>query len=187
MTNETSNVSYVLKLTAVLLAITIVVAALLGGVNALTAGPISELNKQKTANAIMEVLPSEAEAEEITDFADETGLVTTLYKVGEDGYVAKIIVGGSQADIEMMVGVAADQTVSGISFIAMSETPGLGAIAAQDSTKGQQFRDQYIGLSGELAVTKDGGVVDSLTGATVTSRAVTTGVNAALACVAANS
>ncbi len=187
MTRETSNFSYVLKLTAVLLVITVVVAALLGGVNALTSGPIEELNKQKTANAIKEVLASEAEAEELTDYVDETGLVTAFYKVGEDGYVAKIIVGGSQADIEMMVGVAADQTVSGISFISMSETPGLGAIAAQDGAKGEQFRAQYVGLSGELAVEKDGGEIDSLTGATVTSRAVTTGVNAALACVAANS
>lgn len=187
MTKESSNVGYVLKLTAVLLVITVVVAALLGGVNALTEGPIEELNNQKTADAIKEVLASEAVAEEVTGYADKTGLVTALYKVGDDGYVAKILVGGSQADIEMMVGVAADQSVSGISFISMSETPGLGAIAAQDGTKGEQFRAQYVGLSGELAVDKDGGVIDSLTGATVTSRAVTTGVNAALACVAANS
>lgn len=187
MTNETSTVSYVLRLTVILLVITVVVAALLGGVNALTAAPIEKINKQKTANAIMEVLTSDAEAEEITDYVDDTGLVTTLYQVGDDGYVAKIVVGGSQADIEMMVGVAADQTVSGISFISMSETPGLGAIAAQDGVKGEQFRDQFVGLSGTLAVNKDGGEIDSLTGATVTSRAVTTGVNAALACVAANS
>ncbi|NLL45428.1 MAG: FMN-binding protein, partial [Clostridiales bacterium] len=42
------------------------------------------------------------------------------------------------------------------------------------------FRSQYIGKSGTLAVTKDGGSIDSLTGATVTARAVTDGVNAAL-------
>ena len=110
-----------------------------------------------------------------------------LYKVGEDGFAVKVLVGGSQADLEMMVGIAADGTVSGVSFISMSETPGLGAVAAQNSEKGQAFRDQFIGAAGSVAVTKDGGTIDSLTGATVTSRAVATGVNAALACAAANS
>ena len=92
--------------------------------------------------------------------------------------------GGSQGDITMMVGVDADGAVSGISFIKMSETSGLGAVAAQDNTKGEAFRSQFVGKTGTVAVTKDGGEIDSLTGATVTSRAVSTGVTAALACVA---
>ena len=182
-----TSAGYILKLAMILFVITAVVAVLLAGINALTAQPIAAYTQQKTADAIALVLPSEAAPEEVTGFIDETGLVTTLYKVGEDGFAVKVTVGGSQADIEMMVGVAADGTVSGVSFISMAETPGLGAIASQNSEAGQSFRDQFIGKSGSVAVTKDGGEIDSLTGATVTSRAVATGVNAALACVAANS
>jgi len=61
----------------------------------------------------------------------------------------------------------------------MSETSGLGANAAKES-----FRSQFAGKSGSVAVTKDGGDIDALTGATITSRAVASGVNSALAAVA---
>ena len=69
-----------------------------------------------------------------------------------------------------------------MSIISHSETPNLGAVAASSNSKGQAFRDQFIGLSGTLAVSKDGGSVDAITSATITSRAVTSGVNAALEC-----
>jgi len=65
-----------------------------------------------------------------------------------------------------------------VAIVDMSETSGLGANASKES-----FRSQYIGLKEEAAVTKDGGEIEALTGATVTSRAVTRGVNAALAAV----
>lgn len=75
----------------------------------------------------------------------------------------------------MVVGVGTDGTVTGVSIISMSETSGLGANASKES-----FRGQFVGKSGELAVSKDGGEIDALTGATITSRAVTSGVNTAL-------
>lgn len=178
---QESNTAYVLRLSAILLAITLAVALLLGAVNALTAGPIAAHNEQKTQEAIGIVLPSAAIAEKV-DFTDATGLITDCWVCGEDGYAVKLTVGGSQADITMMVGVKANGEVSGISFISMSETSGLGAVAAQNSSKGEAFRSQFIGTSGLLAVNKDGGQIDALTGATVTSRAVVKGVNAALAC-----
>lgn len=181
------TVSYVLRLTLILFAITAISALLLGATNALTENRIREINREKTVAAIREVLPSDAEPEEILDFPDSTQLVQTLFRVGDDGYAVKVIVPGSQADIEVIVGVTADRTVSGISFVSMAETSGLGAVAAQDSTKGIRFREQFIGKSGSVAVTKDGGDIDALTGATVTSRAVATAVNAALTCVAENS
>jgi len=181
---QASSFSYILKLTVILCVISAVVALLLGGVNAITKDKIAAINAKKTTEAIQKVLPSEASPETVTDFTDETGLVSTVYQMGEDGYAVEIVVGGSQGDITMMVGIDKDQAVSGISFIKMSETPGLGSIAAQDSAKGEAFRSQFIGKSGSVSVTKDGGEIDALTGATVTSRAVTTGVSAALACIA---
>ena len=68
----------------------------------------------------------------------------------------------------------------GIDIISHAETPSLGAVAAAKSSAGQKFRDSFIGLSGELSVSD----IDAITSATITSQAVTTGVNAALACAA---
>jgi electron transport complex protein RnfG len=55
-------------------------------------------------------------------------------------------------------------------------------VAAENTSKGEAFRSQFIGMSGVLAVDKDGGEVDSISSATITSRAITNGVNAALKC-----
>ena len=79
-----------------------------------------------------------------------------------------------------MVGISNEGKVTGISIISHTETAGLGAVAAAENDKGQVFRDQFVGMSGHLAITKDGGDVDAITGATVTSRAITEGVNQAL-------
>ena len=171
---------YVLRLALTLLAITAIMAAVLAGVNKLTAPIIADANEAKTQTAIDQVLPGGGEA---IDFTDETGLVSMVY-ASEAGYAVQVTPSGFDGEITMMVGIGKDGKVLGISIISHTETAGLGAVAAADNAKGQAFRDQFIGMDGTLAVTKDGGEVDALTGATVTSRAVTEGVNAALACVA---
>ena len=74
--------------------------------------------------------------------------------------------------------------VLGIDIISHTETAGLGAVSAAKTTAGEAFRGQFAGCSGEVSVAKDGGGIDAITGATITSRAICTGVNAALACVA---
>ena len=76
--------------------------------------------------------------------------------------------------LDIMVGVNSDGTCSGVSIISHAETSGLGANAEQES-----FRSQFVGKS-NVAVTKDGGDIASITGATITSRAVCDGVNAAI-------
>ena len=91
---------------------------------------------------------------------------------------------GFNGTVTMMVGVDNDGKVTGISIISHTETAGLGATADANTDAGRAFRDQFIGMSGTVSVTKDGGEVDALTGATITSRAVCTGVSAALACAA---
>ena len=82
----------------------------------------------------------------------------------------------------MMVGVDNDGKVLGISIISHTETAGLGAVAAATTSAGEAFRGQFVGQSGSVAVSKDGGAMDAITGATITSRAICVGVNAALAC-----
>ena len=175
------NMTYVLRLSLTLLVITAVVAAALAGVNSITAPMIAELNAQKTQAAVEAVLPGGGEL--LESFSDETGIVKEVY-ASETGYAVKVTPGGFDKEITMMVGVQ-DGKVLGISIISHTETAGLGAVAAAKTAAGEAFRSQFAGLSGVLAVTKEGGQVDALTGATITSKAVVTGVNAALACVAA--
>lgn len=175
-----STVKYVLRLALTLLAITAVVAVALAGVNSVTAPKIAELNEQKTQDAIEAVLPGGGQE---VSFTDSTGLVSTVYK-GDAGYAVQVAPAGFGGDISMMVGVGSDGKVLAISIISQSETAGLGAVSAATTSAGEAFRGQFAGMSGSVSVTKDGGAVDAITGATITSRAVCTGVNAALACVA---
>ena len=85
----------------------------------------------------------------------------------------------------MMVGVDFAGKVLGISVISHTESAGLGAVAASSTSAGETFRDQFVGQFGSVLVSKDGGTVDAITNATITSRAICDGVNAALDCVAA--
>ena len=135
----------------------------------------------KTQAAIAQVLPGGYE-KEITDYADETGLVSKVYK-GRQGYAVEVNPIGFDSAIAMMVGVDFEGNVLGISIISHSESAGLGAVSASKTSAGQAFRDQFIGASGSVSVSKDGGQIDAITNATITSRAVCDGVNAALACV----
>ena len=165
-----STVKYVLRLAAILLAITSVVAALLAGVNSVTAPVIDKLNEEKTQKAIEAVLPGGGVS---VDFpATET--VSVVYK-GEAGYAVQVAPAGFDGAIDMMVGIGTDGTVTGVSVISHSETASLGAECTRED-----WRAQFVGAQGELKVTKDGGTIDALTGATVTSRAVTEAVQIAL-------
>ncbi len=177
-----STVMYVLRLALTLLAITAVVAACLAGVNSVTAPAIAELKAQKTQTAIETVLPGGFDTE-ITDYTDATGLVAKVYS-GANGYAFQVTPGGFDNTITMMVGVDTEGKVLGISIVSHTETAGLGAVAAASTSAGEAFRGQFVGQSGSVSVTKDGGQIDSITGATITSRAVCVGVQAALDCAA---
>ena len=174
-----SNVMFILRLALTLLAITAVVAAALAGVNMITAPAIAQLNAQKTQEAIELVLPGGGEE---VDFP-AADLVAKVYK-GENGYAVQTTPGGFDNTITMMVGVDNQGKVLGISIIKHTETAGLGAVAAAGTPAGENFRGQFVGASGSVSVTKDGGTMDAITGATITSRAICVGVNAALDCVA---
>ncbi len=177
-----STALYVLRLAATLLLICAVVAAALAGVNSITKPIIDQLNAEKTQKAIETVLPGGYD-EQITDFADATGLVSKVYK-GANGYALEVLPSGFDNTITMMVGVDFEGKILGISVVSHTETAGLGAVAAASTSAGEAFRGQFVGQSGSVAVSKDGGTLDAITGATITSRAVCVGVNAALDCVA---
>ena len=181
MKENESMVMYVLRLAGTLLLICAITAGLLAGVNAVTAPIIDELNAAATQEAISAVLPGGFDAE-ITDYTDATGLVSKVYQ-GEAGYAIEVGPGGFDNTITMMVGIDNEGKVLGISIVSHTETAGLGAVADADTPKGIAFREQFIGTSGSVSVEKDGGAIDSITGATITSRAICVGVNAALDCV----
>ena len=176
-----STVMYVLRLALTLLAITAVVAAALAAVNSVTAPVIAELNETKTQQAIEAVLPGGYD-EQLSDFDTQGGLVSKVY-ASDTGYAVEVTPGGFDNTITMMVGIDFDGNVLGISIIKHTETAGLGAVAAAKTSAGEAFRGQFVGMEGTVAVSKDGGAVDALTGATITSRAICEGINAALACV----
>ena len=177
-----STVMYVMRLALTLLVIAGVVAAALAGVNAITKPIIDRLNEQKTQNAIEAVLPGGGTSVDVP--AVDVGVpIGKIYK-GENGYAVEVLPSGFDNTITMMVGVDFEGKVLGISIVSHTETAGLGAVAAANTSAGEAFRGQFIGTSGSVSVTKDGGELDAITGATITSRAVCSGVNAALAIVA---
>lgn len=167
------NASYILRLTLTLLVLTLVVAALLGVVNSMTAERIASLKNEKAETAMQQVLP----AESYEPLPAEAEGITAAYRAGESGYVVRVSAGGFGGAIDMMVGIDTEGKVVGISVISHSETASLGANCTRED-----FRNQFIGTDAP-ALTKDGGTIEALTGATVTSRAVTKGVNLALAFV----
>ncbi|MCD8355732.1 MAG: RnfABCDGE type electron transport complex subunit G [Clostridia bacterium] len=177
------------QLGGILCAITLVVALALGAVNAVTVDKIAEINQQKILDSLELVMPG-AEAEMI-DIAEGTTVTTetknatsveilSAYKMTKDGadagYCVEVGPTGFGGVVDTMVGIDVDGNVTGISVISASaETPGLGARSTE-----ADFQAQYTGLVGtEVAVETDGGSIEALTGATITSRAVSEGVVAA--------
>lgn len=174
-----------LTLTLKLLIICAVVAALLAFVNQITS-PIIEVNNQKTFEEAMgEVLPGESSFSEApldSSFAaSESGVkVESVYKGNGGGFViSSVCTEGYGGDVKVMVGISPDLKVKQIKIMSMSETPGLGAKAEETD-----FLNQYNGLEKGISVVKNqtpsGSEIQAISGATITSKAVTKAVNAAL-------
>ncbi len=161
------------KTVVTLLAFAAVVAFLLGLVNDVTAENIAKHKADKTMAAMETVLPA-GEYSQVIYEGDPS--VASVYRAGDDGWIVEVTPSGFGGLIDMMVGVDKSGAVTGVSIVSMSETSGLGANASRES-----FRSQYVGKTGSVKLKKQGGEIDALTGATVTSTAVTKGVNTALA------
>ena len=165
-------------LVLVLFLISAIAALALGYVNSITANKIVAINKANEEAAMAQVLPASNFAE--VQYTGDDATIQAVYKADDAGYVVKVAPVGFGGPITMMVGIKSDGTVSGISITNMSETSGLGTNA-----KKPYFKDQYSDTSkmesdGHFKVNKDGGKIVALTGSTITSRAVTRGVNSAL-------
>ena len=103
---------------------------------------------------------------------EETGETFVLSGFPPVGYAFMTDGRGYGGKIGILVGLEVNRAVRGIRIISHQETPGLGAKITQ-----LDFLDQFDGLStGELAIRRDGGAVDAITAATISSRAVVEGV-----------
>ena len=174
----------------------LVIAAVSGGVLGLVYGvtkdAIAEVDAKKNEAAIQAVLPLEGE---ITYKADTLkynyeGVDLTLpcnlaYDANGvfQGVAIKTSEGGFGGKIDMMVGFLANGTIKGTSVLSHAETPGLGANMTG------KFKDQFVDKNPadfRLIVTKDGGDVDAITAATITSRAFSKAVDKAYKAFMAN-
>jgi len=183
---------FVLKVAGTLTIIALVVAALLGVVDMVTHDKIDAINVEKTNQALAAVAPEGAEFTpvELSDAAVAAaaayGTLDSMYEMSTGGYAMKIVASGSQGSIEMIVGVDGNKALTGVSVVNHSETGGIGTkvINNDPNSAGTPVLDQFIGMSGAGSLVV-GKTVTPISGATVTSKGITAGCNAALAAVEA--
>ena len=187
------SAAFVAKVAGTLTAICLVVSALLGGVNAVTYQRIEDINRANTESSLKAVAPSADEfpaldlSDAMVSAASSQGAkVTEAYEVRSGGsfagYAFKMVASGSQGNIEMIVGVDADRAVTGVSIVSNKETAGIGTKVMDNNAlpSGVGVLDQFVGKIGAGTLTV-GKTVDAISGATVSSKGVTKGVNGALA------
>ena len=175
------DVMEIVRVAGILTAICVVISALLAGANLLTADRIAQIALENEYATCETVFPPAGRELEFVPFAELTSdSDVSGYLATENGQPAGCVIitaaKGYGGDVQVMVGFDLSKTITGVSILSHSETPGLGANAARPG-----FLDQFVGLAdaGSLAVTKDGGTVDAVTAATISSRAVTDAVNTA--------
>ena len=159
-----------------------IVTLLLAATNFVTAPQIANLQVE-TENKTKAAVLSEAASFSESKTVNYDGTEYTYYEGYDNqknivGYVFTTSAKGYGGDIITMVGVKSDGTIAGIDFLSISETAGLGMNADTDD-----FKNQFIGKSGEIGVNKTTSSdteIQALTGATITSKAVTEAVNTAL-------
>ena len=159
-----------------LFSITAVVALLLSVVNGVTKDQIAKINEQIVQDAMAAVMPGAEFEETVTDTGDDA--ILAYAKSSDGGCCVQVQVTGFGGPLVMVVGIDADGMVTGVQVTEHEETPGLGA-KAQD----EEWIAQFAGTTSGVSVTKSEvgeNQVEAISGATITSDAVASGVN--LAC-----
>lgn len=182
----------------VLTAFTLILGFILGAVNEITKEPIAKANKAAQDAAYREVFKDADSFEDNADFTAENaekiiaksdytndeiiGVTNALDKSGNViGYVINVTSHeGSQADITFSVGIQVDGTVNGYSITSISETPGLGMLVNEDDFKNQFNNKNAESFSVVKTTPSADNEIEAVTGATISSRAITNGVNACL-------
>ena len=166
------STAYTVRMVVILAAICTGIALLLSVVNMLTENVIAENVVKEQNKAVLSIFP---DGEEVKEYTLDSG--ETVFAIIKDGGIIGCCVNsvgsGYGGDINLMVGIDTDGKVSGISFVSMSETPGVGT-----KVKGEGFVSQFIGLSENAVIGEN---VDGISGATFSSKGVAEAVNNALA------
>lgn len=179
-TEKKSGGGQIIKLALVLFAVSAIMALALGLVNELTEDTI-DMRAEETTRKAYATVAAELQADDYPKVESEyknddtiTKLCTATAGGQQVGYVAETTFSGAQGMITMVVGLDNDYNCTGIYITSHSETSGLGAKAAE--TNAGAWRDNLVGQGDGLALTKDKGTIEAISGATITSRAVVTEV-----------
>jgi len=174
----------IIRLGLILFVITAIAGLILGGAHAITKVSIENQIIAENNNAMKETLPKADSfkklniiiKDKIVKEINQGFAGTTLV-----GYTIKVASKGYNGNLELVVGISISGKVEGMKIIAQNETPGLGANSVKP-----KFSSQFKGkaLTPELKVVKasssNPNEIDAITGATITSKAVTLGVNEAI-------
>jgi len=156
---EIMRSTYPVILLAVVVAICVTI---LTGVGSITLPRIEALEKQKVETMLSEMFPR------MTGYTFEDELYTVYSGDDTVGHAFIAIGKGYGGNINILVGLEDEQTIKGIIVVSHTETPGLGSLITEDLFIGQ-FTSVTID---EVALRRDGGQIDSITGATISARAV---------------
>jgi electron transport complex protein RnfG len=172
-----------------LLGVTLIASASLGFVYSLTKAPIEKAEMEKQSNAIAAVLPEFKELGEPykilpNEGRDSLEIYPALDQDGETiaNAIKTYTYNGYSGYIEVMVGIDKNNSITGFEVLKHTETPGLGAKMHKWHSDTTKVRQNLIGRTfenGSLKVSKDGGDIDAITAATITSRALLDALNRA--------
>lgn len=164
----------------VLPVICLFLATALAVVYNITAPIIAEVEKAAATEARKEVLATADDFTQVEkEFSEDLGVVDVYEATNGAGYAVQIITKGYGGDITLMVGLDADLNVSGAKILTHGETAGLGAKTAEP-----EFLNQFVGKGGTITAAKNQASNDNeivtVASATISSKAVTLGINNAI-------
>ncbi len=172
-----SNPMFFLRVAGTLTLICALIALMMSVVNGITKDKIAANVLAKKMDAISRIFDGADNPQLYENLTDEQKArgVSEIYLVNKNGaevgYCANVQSNGFGGAIDMMIGVDSEGNVVGVEIVSMNETPGLGS-----KTNSESFLGQFKGQSASSIE----GNVDAISGATISSKAVTAGVSAAL-------
>ena len=142
--------------------IVLVSVSLLLYINTFTSGIVEARNRARIQEILESIFP------DLTGFEEDEDLIIVYEGDSIAGYTILTSGNGYSGAINMLIGINPDYTIKDIAILSQTETPGLGSRITE-----REFTDQFAGLSpDEIELSRDGGSIDAITGATISSRAV---------------
>lgn len=174
--SETKKEAGILQLTVTLFAICAACALILGLTNMITAPVIVQNQERKKTEAITaDVMPGYTGVLSQVNYVGSDATIRSVLKGDDGSFVVEVAPSSSfSGTLALMVGIDPEKTLTGISITESGESPGLGAKASEP-----EFRGQFTGKTAPVSITKDGGEIEAISGASITSRAVCDAVNSA--------